>query len=179
MWNRYPLMVVFGLLAVASAAAEIPESQPKDSIPSYQVVRPGLATAGQPSEDALGKLKALGFKTVINLRPPSEHAIVEKEEKIVTAQGLRYVSVPVTPETFSARDVDAVRRVLDDPEAGPVLFHCASANRVGAVWAVLEVDRGKSLAEAEAEGRKIGLRSEPMVQALHRVVEAGGSKRGQ
>ena len=35
---------------------------------------------------------------------------------------------------FSQEQVDQVAKILDDPAAGPILFHCASANRVGAVW---------------------------------------------
>ena len=52
------------------------------------------------------------------------------------AQGLRYVWVPVTPDTLSLADVEAVEKVLDDPASGPVLLHCVSSNRVGGVWAV-------------------------------------------
>jgi uncharacterized protein (TIGR01244 family) len=168
-----------GMLATVARSAEIPDAQPKDAVPNYQVVRPGLATAGQPSVEALARLKDLGFKTVVNLRPRGEDPIVEKEEAIVAAQGLEYVSVPITPATFSAADVAAVRKVLDDKDAGPVLLHCASGNRVGAVWAAIEVERGKSLAEAEAKGRKIGLSSQGMVEALHRVVAPPESKQGQ
>jgi uncharacterized protein (TIGR01244 family) len=163
-------VAVLGMLAVAVVAAEIPNAVSKDEIPNYQVVRPGLATAAQPSAETLGRLKAMGFRTIVNLRPRTEDPIVEREAAIVAEQGLRYVSVPVTPQTFSAADVAAVRRVLEDAEAGPVLLHCSSANRVGAVWAAIEVERGTSLADAEAEGRKLGLKSEPMVEALHRVV---------
>jgi uncharacterized protein (TIGR01244 family) len=158
------------VLAAAPLAGDIPESADQAAIPNYRVIRPGLATAGQPSDAALGRLKEMGFKTVINLRTEKEGA--RAEEGAVKAAGLRYVWVPVTAETFSAADVDAVAQALDDPASGPILLHCASANRVGAVWTVLQVRKGKTLPEAEAEGQAVGLSSPPMQAAVRRVLGA-------
>ena len=102
-----------------------------------------------------------------------------QEEATVRAQGLRYVHVPVSPSTFSLGDVEAVAKVLDDAQAAPVLLHCSSSNRVGAVLAMIQVQKGVGLESAEAEGRKFGLKSEAMVEAMKRVAaEAGrGGKR--
>jgi uncharacterized protein (TIGR01244 family) len=140
------------------------------AIPNYRLIRRGLAAAGQPSPQALGRLKEMGFKTVINLRTEKEGG--KAEEAPVKAAGLRYVWVPVTADTFSAADVDAVAKVIDDPEAGPILLHCSSANRVGAVWTVVRVRKGKAPEEAEAEGRTIGLSSPAMLAATKRVLAA-------
>jgi uncharacterized protein (TIGR01244 family) len=157
------------LLCAAPAFAQIPESVDPAVIPNYRLLKPGLATAGQPTPEALRKLKEQGFKTVISLRADSEPGVKE-EEAIVKGQGLEYVSVPVTPASFSQQQVDQVAKVLDDPEAGPILFHCGSANRVGAVWTVIQAQRGKSYEVAEAEGRKIGLSSPAMVEAVKKVL---------
>jgi len=142
------------------------------AIPNYRLVQPGLATAGQPSAETLARLKELGFRTVVNLRTEKEGA--REEEAAVAASGLRYVWVPVAPDTFSAADVDAVAKVLEDPEAAPVLLHCSSANRVGGVWAVLEARKGRTPEEAEAAGRAVGLSSPAMVEALRRVLASDG-----
>jgi uncharacterized protein (TIGR01244 family) len=157
------------LLSAAPAFAQIPESVEPAVIPNYRLLKPGLATAGQPTPEALRMLKQQGFKTVINLRAQSEPGVAE-EEAIVKAQGLEYVSVPVTPASFSQRQVDQVAKVLDDKEAGPILFHCGSANRVGAVWTVIQAQRGQSYEAAEAEGRKIGLSSPAMLEAVKKVL---------
>lgn len=164
---------VAAVLFAASALAQIPESVDAAAIPNYRLVKPGLATAGQPSPEALRKLKEQGFRTVINLRAETEPG-VKQEEAIVKAQGLKYVSVPVTPASFSQQQVDQVAKVLDDPKAGPILFHCGSANRVGGVWAVIQAQRGKSYEEAEAEGRKIGLSSPAMLEAVKQVLGRDG-----
>jgi uncharacterized protein (TIGR01244 family) len=168
------LPVALALTAAAGRAeglakrAEIPRSMESGLVPNYQVVREGLAVGGQPSPKARLRLRALGFRTVIDLRTQAEG--IRGEEAAVRAQGLRYVSVPVTPGTFTIEDVKKVKAVLDDEKAAPVLLHCASANRVGAVWTVLRVQEGLPMADAEREGERIGLKSEEMRQAVRRVL---------
>jgi uncharacterized protein (TIGR01244 family) len=137
-------------------------------IPNYRLVNADLATGGQPSAAGLQQLKALGFRTVVNLMSEAEGTGAERDA--VVAAGLRYVAVPITPDRFRREDVEAVGRVLDDAEAGPVLLHCASGNRVGAVWTVRQVMKGRSYADAEAEGRAIGLQGPPMLAAVRRVL---------
>jgi uncharacterized protein (TIGR01244 family) len=161
-----PLAVA--LLASVPALAGVPDGVDPAQIPEYRLVRPDLAAAGQPSPEALGRLKEMGFRTVVNLRTEKEGAVEEKA--VVEAQGLRYVWVPVTAESLSLADVEAVEKVIEDPSAGPVLLHCHSSNRVGGVWAVVEARRGKSLEEALAAGRAAGLRSPAMEAAVGRVL---------
>jgi len=166
-----PVFLSAALSAAGVFAAEVPATV--EGVPHYHVVKPGLATAGQPTPEAWKQLKALGFKTVINLRTEEEGG--KAEEKAVTEQGLRYVWVPVMPATLSAKDVETVAAILDDPAAGPVLLHCSAANRAGGLWAAVLARKGKSLDEAEAEGIKAGLSSQPMKDAVRRVAPAPGS----
>lgn len=156
-------------LCAATVSAQIPEAVAPAEIPNYKLIAPGLAAAGQPAAEVLPKLGAMGFKTVINLRTPAE-AAPANEQEVVEGQGLRYLSLPMTPATFSLADVEAVEKVLADPSSGPVLLHCASANRVGATWAAILARRGKSLDEALAAGREAGLRSPALEDAVKRVV---------
>jgi uncharacterized protein (TIGR01244 family) len=160
------------LAAAAVGLAQAPETV--EGIAHYKRLSAGLAAAGRPSAEAVSRLKALGFKTVIDLRTEAEGTAEEKAA--VESQGLRYVSVPVTPATFSLDDAKAVARLLDDPEAGPVLLHCAASNRVGGIIGVVQALKGKSLAEAEAAGREAGLTSAAMVEAMRRVAAEAGAK---
>jgi uncharacterized protein (TIGR01244 family) len=162
------LLVAALALGAAPARASVPQSVEPSAIPNYRLILPGLAVAGQPTPAALRGLKEMGFRTVVNLRTEAEGPA--DEPAAVLAQGLRYVSVPVQPATFSLADVLAVERVLDDPAAAPVLLHCGSSNRVGAVWAVIQARKGRSLAEAEAAGRAAGLHSPEMEAAVLRVL---------
>jgi uncharacterized protein (TIGR01244 family) len=151
-----------------AADRPLPESVEPSVIPGYSLLRPDLAAAGQPTEEGLGRLRELGFRVVVDLRTPSEGTAAE--EAAVKAAGLRYVSVPITPETFRREDVEAVARVIDEPGRGPALLHCATGNRVGGVWTVLQVTKGVPYEDAEAEGRRIGLRNAAMIAAVRRVL---------
>jgi uncharacterized protein (TIGR01244 family) len=162
---------VFGA-AAAVAAAEAPETV--KGIANYKRLSAGMAAAGTPSAEAVSRLKALGFKTVIDLRTEAEGTA--EERAAVESQGLRYVSVPVTPATLSLDDVKIVAGLLDDPHAGPVLVHCVASVRVGAVYGAVQALKGKSLAEAEAAGRAAGLTGGPMVAAMRRVAAETGAK---
>jgi len=166
--RRFPAVVSLLFLAGGPlAAGDPPATADPALIPNYKLVSPGLAAAGQPTAEGLAQLKGMGFKTVINLRTEKEGT--REEEAAMAAAGLRYVSVPVTAESLSAQDVDKVAAVLADPASGPVLLHCASSNRVGGVVALLSLRKGRSLEEAEAEGRAAGLTSPTMVEAVKRV----------
>ena len=151
-----------------AASGPLPESVAPSVIPNYSLLRPDLAAAGQPTNEGLQRLRDLGFRVVIDLRAPSEGTAAE--EAAVKEAGLRYVSVPITPETFRREDVEAVARIIDERGRGPALLHCATGNRVGGVWTVLQVTKGVPYEDAEAEGRRIGLRSAAMVAAVRRVV---------
>src|SRR5690606_31751293 len=100
-----------------------------------------------------------GITTVINLRPQAE--MDGRDEAVeVAAAGLAYFELPVA----GAGDVtiDNARRLeeLIAQAPGPVLVHCASGNRVGALLALAEVDaRGVGADQALAFGRSAGLGS--------------------
>jgi uncharacterized protein (TIGR01244 family) len=174
--RRFESVALACLLAALPVAAQapaphdagtLPSSVDPALIPNYTRLSPNLAAGGQPTAEGLARLQALGFRTVINLRTEKEGA--QAEEQPVTSGGLRYVWVPVTPDSLTLADVEKVTAVLADPQAGPVLLHCHSSNRVGGVLAVLAASQGKTLDQAEAEGRKAGLVSPAMISAFRRV----------
>ncbi len=164
-------LVLTACLSAAALHAQVPDAVDPGQIPNYKVIAPGLVAAGQPAPEALAKLSSMGFKTVLNLRMPGEGG-ASNERELVEGQGLRYVSVPMTAATFSLADVQAVEKVIGDPAAGPILLHCASSNRVGGTWAAILARRGQPLDEALTQGRKAGLTSAPMEEAVKRVLAA-------
>jgi uncharacterized protein (TIGR01244 family) len=164
-----PVLLAAAWLSAATAAAgPIPESLAPSVIPYYTLIREDVAGAGLPTEQGLAQLRELGFAIVIDLRATTEGT--ESERAAVEAAGLRYVAVPFTPETFRRADAETVARVLDEKGRGPVLIHCATANRVGGVCTAVEVSRGRPYDEAEAEGRRIGLRTPAMIAAVKRAL---------
>lgn len=166
-----PTLALLLLLSPAAVRAGVPETVDPSEIPNYKVIAPGIVAAGQPAPLVLPRLAQMGFKTVLNIRTPAEDGPAD-ERSVVEGQGLRYVSVPVTSASLSLADVTAIEKVLDDPAAGPVLFHCATSNRIGGVWAVIQGRKGKSVEEALAAGQGAGLRPGPMEEAARRLLAA-------
>jgi uncharacterized protein (TIGR01244 family) len=169
-------LVLAACLLAAPIHAQVPQAVDPAQIPAYQVIAPGIVAAGQPAAAVLPNLAAMGFKTVLNLRMPDEGGPANERE-VVESQGLRYVSVPVGPGRFGLAEVESVEKVIGDPAAGPILFHCASSNRVGAAWAAVLARRGKSLDEALAAGREAGLKSGAMEEAVRRIVAENPARR--
>lgn len=155
----------------AATTGSIPETLAKEVMPQYQRLSPTLAIAGQPSADALTRLRELGFETVINLRAASEPGVVA-EEAVVRGTNLRYLSIPVTPETLTWETARALREALADPAAGRTLLHCSSSNRVGGLLALLAREDGADTAAALEQGRARGLQPGKMMDAVTRLLES-------
>jgi uncharacterized protein (TIGR01244 family) len=129
-------------------AAELPFAQP----------RPQLYTAGQPSAAELQQAAAAGITTVIDLRQPDEARGFD-ETAAAERLGLRYVRIPVAGAAgLTDANAQALRTALAQSQ-GPVLLHCASGNRAGALLAVLEARDGASVDQALRFGREAGMTS--------------------
>ena len=116
-------------------------------------VAPGIYRGAQPTPEGYATMKAMGVRTVINLR--TRHG----ERKAVVAAGMRYVEIPMS--FWKNVDPAVVRMALSamtDPANQPVFVHCSrGTDRTGVAAAVyrMEVD-GWSEAEAEAEMEAFG-----------------------
>lgn len=97
----------------------------------------GVLSGGQPTQEQIEAAAAAGYRTVINIRTAQEPGF-EWEPALVERLGMTYVHIPVGgPETLTQATVRAIDAALDEGLArGPVLFHCASGNRIGASLAL-------------------------------------------
>jgi uncharacterized protein (TIGR01244 family) len=136
-------------------------------IPQYRQVRNDLITGGQPDASAWPMLAKAGVRMVVNLRAPTETSGRNEAAEVASA-GLTYVNVPIDGAARLGRnEAQALWRALDS-SSGPVLVHCGTGNRCGALLALTEAwHRGSSPDEALAFGRLAGLSSlEPAVKSL-------------
>lgn len=167
------LLVLAGCSIAPPSAAVETSPQPAsvgpaiaaDLLPDGKASLPGLATGGEPSQAQLEAIAANGFRTIVNLRTEDERSEIQRSD--VKGLGMRYVSIPVAgADGLDAANVDALDRVLDDPDAYPVVLFCSSGNRVGALLAL----RAAWLEDASPEealtlGKNAGLtRLEPVVR---------------
>jgi uncharacterized protein (TIGR01244 family) len=145
--------------AQTAAVREVPSQHEIDKLViNYRRLRPQIATGGLIQPGAVPRLKELGFATIVDLRGPLEGTAAEKQA--AQAAGLRYINIPVTEGLPSEAQLVEFARVIEDPKNFPVLVHCASANRAGAMWALYRAHSGTPLEMAVAEGRAVGLRAE-------------------
>lgn len=157
------LLIVTAATMVACAATTGINSSPVVKVDLDAVVESravnsdsNLVTSGQPSAAALEVFAEQGFKTVIDLRGKDEERGVD-ESSVVDALGMSYVNFEIVG--LSAINVDNAAKLTEiiDAAEGPVLLHCGSANRAGALIAL---QRGLEGADAEMAlefGRKSGV----------------------
>ena len=135
------------------------------AIPTAACPLPGVATAGQPSAESWPELARAGYRTVVDLRAPDEPR-GHDEPAAVRAAGLDYVSIPVTQPTLGDAEFDRFRDVMRAPDRRPILVHCATSNRVGALLLpYFAVDEGMTLTDATRLAQSAGLRN-PDLQSI-------------
>ena len=132
---------------------------------------PNILTSGQPTGEALERLAAAGCRTVVDLRLPEEPRDCD-EPAHVAALDMTYVNIPVSYDGLGAPEFDRLREVLAGAGDAPVLVHCASANRVGALlFPYLVLDAGRERDEAFDLACAVGLRHAGMAEAGHRYID--------
>ena len=132
------------------------------TIPYGTCPLPGIGAAGQPASGDWKELANAGVRTVVDLRAPNEPR-GHDEPDAVRAAGLAYVSIPITQSTLSDEPFDAVRTLLRDHSRRPIVVHCASSNRVGALLLPYFVlDEKQPLDKALELAIDAGLRSQEL-----------------
>jgi len=140
------------------------------AIPNFSRVNDRISAAGQPSQQAFEQLKKMGYKTIINLRTAEEGA--DKEKEIVEKLGLRYINIPITPQTITQEKVKQLAEVINDESSGRILIHCASSNRVGGMWFLHRVmNESCSIEQAIEEAEKAGLKNPSLKQTVMEFAE--------
>jgi uncharacterized protein (TIGR01244 family) len=130
-----------------------------DELPQHSQPTPLLHASGQPSEGLLQALPEAGIKVVIDLRPAAERPQLD-EAAVVRKAGLTYENLPVAGKSgLTLENVQAFDALLHKYAAVPVVAHCSTSNRVGALLALRAAwIQGMSPAAALAVGEKAGLR---------------------
>ncbi len=119
---------------------------------------PGLAIAGQPTEEELENLGESGYRTVVNLREDNEPGALTDEERLVENAGLNYASIPISARTIDDIAVQRFIQAVDSDGAQPVVVHCGGGGRAGLLVLLhLAIKHGWSVAQTLEEGAKLGI----------------------
>jgi protein tyrosine/serine phosphatase len=127
---------------VVSAQSAAPEAVQRPSSWAVSLEKPGLPNlfrvtdtlyrGAQPASEGIVELKAMGIKTVLNLR--SLHT------DDLGSTGLRYFSIPMN--TWHAEEEDAVAflKIVTDTNNLPIFVHCKhGADRTGTLCAIYRI----------------------------------------
>lgn len=132
-----------------------------------------VATAGQPTEQHLNRLAEAGYKTVVDLRTPEETPRPDEWGMVVRRAGMEYVNIPVGHIDIDNETFDRFRELMRDGGRRPMLVHCSSANRVGALLIpYLILDEGRTPEKARKIATGVGLRSNRLERAAFSYVSA-------
>ena len=152
-------LLLAALVGCSAARGELPQV--------VNAVTPvsGVIAAGRLQPDDIAGLQQAGIRHVIDLTLDAETPDFD-EAKAVRAAGMRYSNLPLRGAPDLTRENAIAFDELMRSAERPVLVHCSSANRVGAIAALRAawVD-GKSEEESIGIGKAWGLKGlEPDVR---------------
>ncbi len=137
----------------------------------------GVFLASQPAEEDFRHAKEAGIKTIVNLRKAGE--LKEFDQDALMAElGFEYHHHGYrAPDELTDELFDTVRGYLNDQSKIPMLIHCSSGNRVGALWAAHRVlDHKIDLEDAVKEAKTIGMKLPGYETRLREYVAAKQAK---
>jgi len=140
-----------------------------------------ITVTGQVTPEQLKQASQEGFKSVLNLRASGEEGFMPDEEKQATAAGLTYVNIPVKKEEISDELTSQVLKEIDGLPK-PVLVHCASGMRAGAMaFMHLATREGLTAEEAMGKAQEVGFdcSSEPQLKEFFESYVDAHSQKSQ
>ena len=114
-----------------------------------RTVTPRYSVTPQIAPEDVGAIKAAGFTKVICNRPDAENPPelqAAAMEQAVKAEGLDFVSIPLTHQTMTPDNIALQEEAVASAE-GPVLAYCASGTRCTVIWSLARAAEGMSADE--------------------------------
>ena len=162
-------LLTMELIASGFAAEESRQSQrPGIEFDSLHRVDPPIVlciddkptAGGQPTEDAYGKARANGFRSVLTLRSRDDGVDLLRERLMVEKNHLRFFNLPTNASLPRVDQVDEFLGYLRDKENQPMLVNCAFAERVAPYMMIFRiVEQGWTEEKAIDEAVRSGLKA--------------------
>lgn len=173
LFSRTRFIPCFALVLAGSLSAQADKpASPPDlfGIANSSVIEPGVIGGAQPTADQLRAAASAGYKTVLDLRGTGEDRGFD-EGATVSSLGLSYLPLPVTMDTLDGATIDRFRETYRTAPK-PLLVHCASSNRVGALlYSHWVLDEGMAPEEALKRAQAAGLKSPELTEKIRALVE--------
>lgn len=144
------------------APDKTPEMLNKEVVDTLDLRNPrqaisGIISGGQPTKQDFKTLAKNGVKTVINLRTSGEFDGFD-EAGLAKSLGMKHQVFEISGRSGITREnAERLDKLLKQSD-GPVLLHCGSGNRVGALLALRAFYvQGKPAEESIAIGKAAGM----------------------
>jgi uncharacterized protein (TIGR01244 family) len=165
-WKTILTATCLAAALVAAVSAKGPDTY---GIANASFPEPGVLAAGQPTGTQVQLAAEDGYKTVLDLRTPEEPRDFDEKED-ARLNGLVYVNVPVSPATLDQTTIDRFLAAMKQAQR-PVLLHCSTGNRVGALWyAWLVLEKGVAPPAALAKAKAAGLKNPELAAKIEKLV---------
>lgn len=129
----FSLVVISLLLSVCANAQQ---SVHWPDIEGAHTPQPNRMIAGQPTPAELVAAERAGVRHVLNARDIGEFEAWD-EAALVNALGMTYHRVPIgSADDLDREAVNTFDRILAEIGNEPAFLHCASGNRIGALYAL-------------------------------------------
>jgi protein tyrosine/serine phosphatase len=121
-------------------------------VQNFAQISAGLYRGAQPTREGFESLRAMGIKTIINLRA------YHTDRRRVGGLGLGYIHLYCRAWIPRDRHVGAFLKILSDPKNHPVFVHCLhGADRTGCMVAAYRmVEQGWDKVQAAGELKHFG-----------------------
>lgn len=161
------VLSLLACLAALSGAAGSKAAAP--DLPNFHAVAPHVWRGAAPTVGGLKRLKAMGVRTIIDLRIAPK--TVRREGRTARALGFQFINLPMGADPPTAGQVSAFLVAMDRAGADPVFVHCQhGADRTGCMVGIFrETRQGWTFPQAYAEMRRDGF--DPRWGKLRRAVQ--------
>jgi protein tyrosine/serine phosphatase len=146
------------VIVLASNAALAQTEARDEALPNFHQVNEHLYRGAQPRAGGISRLKALGIKSILNLREVGDNT--RDEEREARAAGLNYYSVPMDGMSKPTDEQISAALVVINAEANwPVFVHCKrGADRTGTIVAIYRIQHDNWTARAAIrEAKQFGM----------------------
>ena len=154
--------VALAALIIAFAALPTDAQQvTKPTVPgasNFAKLETTVACGGATTPEAVPAIKEMGFKSIINLRLPTENgANVDAEAAAAKTAGINFYNIPFSGQSPDPKTADQFLDTITAKGNEPAYIHCAAGNRAGAMWMIKRLvvdkwDADRAFQEATALG---------------------------
>ena len=124
-------------LALTGALSSAQRAGPAPVIKNFGKVNDNYFRGSQPTQPQVAALKAMGVKTIIDLR----RDYIPAERQWASESGLNYFNLPLLPGRAATKEqTEYFLRLVNDLANAPVYVHCKGGkHRTGAMTAVYRI----------------------------------------